>query len=96
LYPMIEKFQPCQFSLSCRTLKQIPIPLIVLLLGGCASFQSDFAPLSGTEIRENEDDELDVITYVSPEEYREMTPEERRRKNVSTGVKGSWEFGGEF
>jgi uncharacterized protein YcfL len=62
--------------------------LIVLLLAigvaGCQSTQEK--QLAGTELVQDADGHAKLVTYVTPEEYERMTPEERQRLHAAVGA----------
>jgi hypothetical protein len=57
--------------------------LVVLLLAGCTSLK--FQQKAGTEFTDTGKG-LKATTYVTPEQYENMTPAERERLNASVGV----------
>ena len=57
--------------------------IVVLLLAGCASLK--FTQQTGTEFTDTGKG-LKATTYVTPEQYENMTPAERERLNASVGV----------
>lgn len=44
-------------------------------------------PKRGTELALDADEGFKLVTYVSPEEYERMTPQERERLNATVGGK---------
>jgi hypothetical protein len=74
-------------------MKYRPFLALVVLLGtACHSVQP--RQKSGTEFQADENGHTKGVTYVTPEEYDRMTPEERQRQQVAVGVEVSGQLGG--
>lgn len=58
--------------------------LLVLVVAGCKSTRTK--QMSGSELVSDSDGRSKFVTYVSPEEYDRMTPEERQRLHATMGV----------
>jgi hypothetical protein len=73
--------------------KYCPLLVLVVLLGpACHSVQP--RQKSGTEFQADKNGHTKGVTYVTPEEYDRMTPEERHRQQVDVGVEVSGQLGG--
>jgi uncharacterized protein YidB (DUF937 family) len=68
------------------------LALVALLTAGCQSLQP--RQKSGTEFTTDGKGRATATTYVSPEEYDRMTPEERRQQQVGMGVEVSAQLSG--
>jgi hypothetical protein len=62
-----------------------------VLSAGCQNVQ--VSQKRGTIFETNADGKHEALTYVSPEEYQRMTPEERDRLNARVGVTASSTLG---
>ncbi len=66
------------------------LALLLLFTSGCThTFVVESNPVTGTELVEDENGRMRLVTYVTNEEYERMTPEERRRGNYAIGVSSS-------
>jgi hypothetical protein len=63
------------------------VSLLVLASAGCKSVQTK--QTTGTELVPDGDGHSRLVTYVSPEEYDRMTPEEREHLHAAVGVSAS-------
>lgn len=66
--------------------------IFVIALAGCVSREEK--QLTGTEINTDENGRSKVVTYVTPEEYERMTPEERQHMHAAVGASVSVPLGG--
>lgn len=57
----------------------------LVFVSGCQN--TEVNQKAGTTLRNDGSGGYEVVTYVSPEEYERLTPEERRRLNADIGVK---------
>ncbi len=64
--------------------KYIIASLLLIALAGCKSTRAK--PLTGSEVVQDADGRSKLVTYVTPEEYERMTPQERQRLHAQTGV----------
>ncbi len=60
------------------------LSLLALLVSGCRSVQTQ--QKTGTAFEQDSTGRTKPVTYVTPEEYDRMTPEERVHQQVSVGV----------
>ncbi len=58
--------------------------LLVIAIGGCKSTQE--TQLAGTVYEQDGNGRSKLVTYVSPEEYERMTPEERDHLHAEVGA----------
>lgn len=72
-----------------KTGRDVLIVVIGLALTGCHLSQA-----SGTGFTTDEHGRTKMVTFVSPEEYDRMTPDERARLNATVGVQGSMRIWG--
>lgn len=61
--------------------------LLVLVVAGCKSTRTK--QMSGSEMVQDGNGHSKFVTYVTPEEYDRMTPEERQRLRATVGVSAS-------
>ena len=64
--------------------KFIVVSFLVVAFAGCKSPQQK--QLTGTELVQDGDGHSKLVTYVTPEEYERMTPEERQRLHAAIGA----------
>ena len=65
---------------------------MIVTLAGCASREEK--QLTGTELNYDDKGRPKVVTYVTPEEYERMTPEERQHLHAEVGASVSVPLGG--
>ena len=61
--------------------------ILVTALAGCQHLQT--SQMSGTELGTGANGRSTAVTYVTPEEYARMTPEDRQRLHAQVGVQVS-------
>ncbi len=62
----------------------IVISLLLITLAGCKSTREN--QLTGSELVQDADGRSKYVTYVTPEEFERMTPEERQRLHAGMGA----------
>ena len=66
--------------------------ILAVALSGCASREEK--GMTGTELNTDDKGKSKLVTYVTPEEYERMTPEEREHLHAAVGASVSVPLGG--
>src|SRR3954453_11489102 len=72
--------------------KHLLAAMLAVSVAGCASREEK--QLTGSELNNDKDGRSKVVTYVTPEEYERMTPEERQHMHAAGGASVSVPLGG--
>jgi hypothetical protein len=68
------------------------VVLMLVIAAGCSSTRA--TQMMGTQLSQADGDRQKLVTYVTPEEFDKMTPEERQRLHAEVGVSVSVPIGG--